>query len=298
MLPIIDTHQHLWDLNQFNLPWLNSVPELNRSFRIDDYVAEIVESNVLKAIYMEVDVHPSQHVAEANYLIDICQKADTVTVGAVISGRPASSQFRSYIDNFKRHRYIKGIRQVLHGPETPAEFCLEQGFVRGVQYLGEVGLSFDLCLRPSELMDAVTLAKQCPDTQFIIDHCGNADPYIVNGTLQAQNDGSPYWHDRHAWMDAMSTLSELPAVVCKISGVVARAKVGWTPEDLAPTINHCLDAFGTDRVVFGGDWPVCTLGATYEAWGKALRHIISTRKQEDQRKLLYDNAERLYRLNE
>ena len=103
MLPIIDTHQHLWDLNQFNLPWLNSVPELNRSFRIDDYVAETVESNVLKAIYMEVDVHPSQHVAEANYLIDICQKADTVTVGAVISGRPASSQFRSYIDNFKQH---------------------------------------------------------------------------------------------------------------------------------------------------------------------------------------------------
>ena len=84
--------------------------------------------------------------------------------------------------------------------------------------------------------------------------------------------------------------------MCKVSGIVARVQEGWTAETLAPTVNHCLDCFGPDRVVFGGDWPVCTLGATYAEWAGALRQIISTRSDDEQRKLLYDNAARIYKV--
>ena len=91
-------------------------------------------------------------------------------------------------------------------------------------------------------------------------------------------------------------IAACPNTVCKISGIVARARPGWTPADLAPTVNHCLDAFGPDRVVFGGDWPVCLLGAPFGAWAAAVREIIAGRPEADQRKLLHDNAVALYGL--
>jgi L-fuconolactonase len=298
MLPIIDTHQHLWDLNKFRLPWTDSVPPLAHNFLTEDYLAATQGLNVVKAIYMEVDLDPSQQVAEAEMVIDLCQRDDTPTVAAVVSGRPADADgFKAYITRFKDSPYIKGVRQVLHGKSTPPGYCLQPSFVRSIQLLGELGLYYDLCTRPAELSDAVKLVDQCPETQFILDHCGNAEFNIV-AELDAAAKIDPtdvYWHTRQQWMDDIRALAERPNVVCKISGIIARARAGdWTASDLAPTINHCLDSFGPDRVVFGGDWPVCTLGAPYAAWLNALKIVIRNRSEVDQRKLLHDNAARIY----
>ena len=156
-LPIIDTHQHLWDLSRFRLPWLEHSPKLNRSFRTSDYLEATRGLNVVKAIYMEVDVDPAQQVQEAEYLIDLCRGKKTPTVAAVISGRPASDQFEDYLARFAGIPEIKGIRQVLHGSETPAGFCTSQAFVRGVRLLGGAGLTFDLCVRESAQVKSVTV---------------------------------------------------------------------------------------------------------------------------------------------
>ena len=95
----------------------------------------------------------------------------------------------------------------------------------------------------------------------------------------------------------MTELAKQPHVTCKISGVVAKApQPQWTADDLAPVVNHCLDAFGPDRVVFGGDWPVCRLGGELAAWVAALRQIVQSRPEVQQRQLLHDNAQRLYRV--
>jgi L-fuconolactonase len=297
MLPIIDTHQHLWDLQKFNLPWVAGAPALNRSYLQSDYVEATAGLNVVKAVYMEVDVDPAQQVAEALYIIDQCERADTPTVGAVISGRPASVTFAAYINQFKGNRSIKGVRQVLHVPETPAGYCLQPTFVQNIQLLGDLGMSFDLCLRPSELRDGAKLADQCPNTRFVVDHCGNADPNIVADPTDLPPDpADPFSHTRRQWQDDMQALANRPNVICKISGIIARVTPGWRTATLAPTVNHCLDVFGPDRVVFGGDWPVCTLGASYRDWATALREIIADRSERDQRKLLHDNAERFYGL--
>jgi predicted TIM-barrel fold metal-dependent hydrolase len=291
---MIDTHQHLWDLDKFRLPWTTGSP-LNRSYLTGDYLAATEGLNVVKAIYMEVDVDPTQQVDEAEYIIDLCQRNDNPTVAAVISGRPASDGFKDYILRYKDSPYIKGVRQVLHGGDTPAGYCLQPQFVKSVQLLGELGKRFDICLRPAELGDAVKLVDQCPDTQFILDHCGNADPYIVAGGTSTEGAMS---HTRQQWLDDIKALADRPNVVCKISGIIARARPGdWTASDLAPTINHCLDSFGPDRVVFGGDWPVCTLGAPYRSWVNALKMVIANRSEEEQRKLLHDNAARIYQLH-
>jgi predicted TIM-barrel fold metal-dependent hydrolase len=298
MFPIIDTHQHLWDLGKFRLAWTDTAPTLAHTFLTPDYLSATNGLNVVKAIYMEVDVDPSQQVAEAEMIIDLCQRDDNPTVAAVISGRPADADgFRAYISHFQHSPYIKGVRQVLHGASTPPGYCLQPSFVKSVQWLGELGLRYDLCLRPAELGDAVTLVDQCPGTQFILDHCGNADFYTVadaSGSTTPERDDL-MWHTRQQWLDDIRALAERPNVVCKISGIVQRARpTDWTATDLAPTINHCLDSFGPDRVVFGGDWPVCTLGAPYAAWVNALKMVIRNRSEEEQRKLLAENAARIY----
>ncbi|HUG18590.1 MAG TPA: amidohydrolase family protein, partial [Planctomycetaceae bacterium] len=131
----------------------------------------------------------------------------------------------------------------------------------------------------------VALAKKCPGTRFIIDHCGNMPVKDYDEKLHK------------SWQSAMKSAAQCDNVVCKISGIVVTAEKGnWTAETLAPHINFCLDTFGEDRVFFGGDWPVCTLAATYSAWTNALKEIVKNRSPEFQRKLFHDNAARLYRL--
>ncbi|MEZ4616375.1 MAG: amidohydrolase family protein [Caldilineaceae bacterium] len=296
MIPIIDTHQHLWDLTKFSLPWTAGAGVLERSYVQQDYATATAGLQVIKAVYMEVDVDPTQQAAEAEYIIDQCQRDDTPTVGAVISGRPASSEFAPYIRRFAESPFIKGVRQVLHVPETPAGYCLQPQFVKSIQLLGNLGLSFDLCMRPAELADAVTLVDQCPETRFVVDHCGNADPNVIAApTDLPRNPADPFSHTRQQWMDDMAALADRSHVICKISGIVARATPGnWSAASLAPTVNHCLDVFGPDRVVFGGDWPVCTLVASYKEWATALRTIIADRSEAEQRKLLHDNAAQFY----
>ena len=297
-LPIIDTHQHLWDLTKFNLPWTAGADIFNRNYLTYDYLVATESLNVVKAIYMEVDVAAAQKAGEANYIAAQCQRGDTPTAAAVISGFPASADFKTYISRFAGNPYVKGLRQVLHVPETGPGYCLQPAFVKGVQLLGELGLSFDLCSRPAELGDAVKLVDQCPGTRFILDHCGNADPYVVADPQAPEmvDPANSMAHTRQQWLDDITALAQRPNVVCKISGIIARVRPGWTPKILAPTINHCLDAFGPNRVIFGGDWPVCTLGASYAQWVNALKEVIAIRSEGEQRKLLHDNAARIYGL--
>ncbi|HEU4752378.1 MAG TPA: amidohydrolase family protein, partial [Armatimonadota bacterium] len=143
-------------------------------------------------------------------------------------------------------------------------------------------LSFDLCLRPGELSDGAALMDLCPETRFILDHCGNAD-------VQAA--------DRSRWEQDLAGIARRENVVCKVSGIVASARPGaWSAADLQPIVARVLAEFGPERVMFGGDWPVCTLAASYRQWVEALRWIVRERSPAEQRKLFYDNAARFYGL--
>jgi L-fuconolactonase len=209
-----------------------------------------------------------------------------------VGGRPASDEFAAHVAKLKQHPQIKGVRQVLHN-DTPQGFCLGEAFVRGMKLLGDSGLSFDLCLRPMELGDGVKLAKLCPQTRFIVDHCGNADPKAF---LKSGSQEKP-WHDADTWRREIDALAAQPNVICKISGIVARVPQQWSSETLAPIVNHCLDAFGPDRVVFGSDWPVCLLGGSLRSWVDALGEIVANRSNEEQQKLWHASARKFYALS-
>ncbi len=281
MIPIIDTHQHLWDLTRLHLPWLDGGGPLAKSHTPEDYIHATEGLNVVKTIYMEVDVEESQRVAEAEYVLGLCADPNSIMAGAVIGGNPAEEGFAAYVDRFLGDPFLKGVRHVLHGGMA-AGTCLQPVFLRNMDYLAQAGLRFDLCLRSEAVREAAQLAELCPSTHFILDHCGNADPKA---------------NDRSQWERDIAEVAKHPNVVCKISGVVAGARPNaWTPDDLAPIVLHCAEAFGPDRIMFGSDWPVCTLTATYRQWVDALQTIVAAWSESDQHKLFHDNAVRFYEL--
>jgi len=278
MLPIIDTHQHLWDLSLLRLPWLPGDGPLARSHVMTDYLEAVNGLNVVKTVYMEVDVAHEQRSYEAEYVVDLCQRGDNPMSAAVIGGDPAEPGFEACVRRFSISPFVKGFRRVLHG-ETPKGYCLRPDFVRGIRLLGELGLSFDLCLRSTDLTDGARLAELCPETRFILDHCGNAD-------VKAK--------DLLQWKRDMAAIGARENVVCKVSGIIASAPPGWTAEDLEQIILHTADAFGRDRIMFASDWPVCTVTASLGQWVGALKAIVSDWPESEQRKLFHDNAVRFY----
>jgi L-fuconolactonase len=285
MLPIIDTHQHLWDLTQFDIPWLKGGGPLSRNHVLSDYEREAQGLNIVQTVYMEVDVAPADRIREAETVLALCHQPHTPLAGAVIGGNPLDKDFKAYVERFVHDKHFKGVRQVLHGGQERGT-CLLPPFVSSMDLLGEHNLIYDLCMRPDEIADGAKLARQCPHTRFVLDHCGNPDIYAASD--------SP---ERLQWQRDMAELAQCPNVVCKISGIVAQVRQGVKPaEDLAPLVNHCVQVFGHDRVMFASDWPVCTLGASLADWVHALQTITQAWSDTDRRNLFHDNAERFYAL--
>jgi L-fuconolactonase len=286
---IVDTHLHLWDLKVLRLPWVASATGhakdvLAHDHLLADYAEATRGLKVTRAVYMEVDVAESDQVKEAEYVTKICEDGRSPMVAAVISGRPASDGFGGYLDRFQGNKFIKGLRQVLHTPATPPKYCLEPAFVRGVRMLGDRGLSFDLCLRNDQLEFGAELIERCPNTRFIVDHCGN--PHA--GT-----------NDLEGWRRGLSKIAGLRdrQVICKVSGIYGNVKADeWPAERLSPIVRSVIDLFGWDRVIFAGDWPVVNLGASMRVWVETLKTIVRADRPEDQAKLFRENAIKFYGL--
>ena len=264
-MPLVDVHQHLWDLSEFELPWLASVPALRDDYTMARYLDESSGFSVAKTVYMEVDVAPGLIGKEADHILAMCDANDNPMAGATLRARPGEGDFADHVARFADDDRVKGYRQVLQIPELGAGHCLSDAFINDVRTLGAQGKHFDICVRPAELGDGVKLADACPETRFVVDHCGNAHVEIVNGSLSPDVlDGGDMPHDADQWRRDMEALGARDNTLCKISGIIARLPEGKDAADtLAPTVNHCLDTFGPDRVVFGSDWPVCLLSAEY-----------------------------------
>ena len=173
--PIVDTHQHLWDMSKVRQSWLTPGGPLTRNFVMKDYLEAAAGLNIVRAVYMEVDVDADSQLAEAEYVLDICRRGGSPTVAAVIGGCPGEDSFKAYIARFKGSPFIKGVRQIPRavGGQSPYR---QKRFIESIRLLGEWAMRFDLCPPPAGLPDAIQLVDHCPGTQFILDHCGNADP--------------------------------------------------------------------------------------------------------------------------
>jgi L-fuconolactonase len=281
-LDIVDAHVHLWNPQQFPMPWLDNTPALNKPFGLSDYPRRSAGYTIDMLVYVEVDVVPTYALLEARWIAD--QAAHDARLKGIVAAAPIEhgERARAYLAALQAiSPLIKGVRRSLQD-EQDVSFCLREDFLRGVRLLPTCGFSFDLCIRHWQLPVAIELVRRCPDTLFILDHLGK--PAIKEHVLDP-------------WREHLAQLAALPNVWCKISGLVTEADHhGWTPADLAPYLAHALQVFGEDRVVFGGDWPVLLLAASYDRWVETLDGLTQHMSPVARRKLWKDNARQFYRL--
>ena len=154
-------------------------------------------------------------------------------------------------------------------------------FIAGVRALPDYGLSFDMCIKHRQLQASIALADACPKTMIVLDHI--AKPGIKAGLMQP-------------WADQMFDMAKRDNVVCKLSGVATEAAADWTAETLRPYLDVALDAFGPNRLMFGGDWPVSTLAITYPAWVEIVDQLIADLSSDEQRQIYCNTARQFYRL--
>jgi predicted TIM-barrel fold metal-dependent hydrolase len=273
---IVDTHLHLVYLDKFRYPWLDGEPALNRQWDFPLYWSEAQKLGIDSAIHMEVDVLAQQAEDEAKFVLGL----DPHIVGAITAAHPESIDFPAHLERMVAAPGIKGIRRMLQS--DPDDLSVGDVFRNNLGRLAAHGLTFDICIKPDQLGVARDLVAACPDVQFVLDHCGN--PPIKSGDLSR-------------WRTDISALATLPNVAGKVSGIVNHAPAGWTAETLRPAVEHIIDSFGWDRVVFGSDRPVLTVNGSLTLWVEALKHIVSGASADEQAKLFSSNAERIYRLS-
>lgn len=275
---LIDTHQHLWDLRQFPYAWCAGIPALNRGFLPSDYATATAGTGITRTVFVECDVDEPHALAEARHIQSLAD-ASSLIAGIVASGRPEQDDFRIQLKELARLPKVRGFRRVLH--TQPDELSAQPRFIEHLRLLPEFGFSFDLCVLARQLPQAIALVDACPKVSFILDHCGVPD---VKGRVF------------DPWREHIRALAERPNVACKLSGLVAYAGPDWTVADLRPWTEHVIACFGWDRVVWGGDWPVCTLGAPLARWVEATRELTASASEDERARLFHRNAERLYRL--
>ncbi len=278
-MQFIDTHQHLWDLAQFPYSWCAGVPKLNRSFRLDDYRAAVTGVDIAKTVFMEGDVDEPHLLEEARHIQSLADQHPVIS-GIIASCRPERSGFHQHLDELLKLPKLRGVRRVLH--TMPDETSQSTLFSNNLNRLPEFGLTFDLCVTTRQLPAGIDLVRRCPTVTFVLDHCGVPD---VKGRAF------------DPWRDHIRELARLPNVNCKISGLVAYADPDhWTTDDLRPWVEHALEQFGWDRVLWGSDWPVCTLSATLKRWADAALELTAGASAVDRARLFQRNAERIYRV--
>jgi predicted TIM-barrel fold metal-dependent hydrolase len=271
---ILDTHLHLIYPDRLHYPWLAGNPALNRPWTHETYFAEAVPLGVESALHMEVDVAEPEMLAETEYVLTLPR-----IVGAIAACRPEHMNFVDQIERLSEHAHVKGVRRILH--ELPDDLSQSDLFIENLRHLPDYDLSFDLCLRADQLHRGVDLAQRAPDVQFILDHCGNPD---ISG------------QGLDPWRASITEIARNPNVAGKVSGLVNHCAAGWTAATLRPYVEHMIESFGWDRVVWGSDHPVATTtGGTLTDWVNASLEIVRGASSDEQAALFHRNAERIYK---
>jgi predicted TIM-barrel fold metal-dependent hydrolase len=281
LIPILDTHQHLIYADRWPYTWTADTPALaGKSFTPDDYRQDIVGTGIAATLFMETSPDDPHWIEETKHVASLSTEPESLISGLIANCRPENDNFEAFLDSLDGLSIV-GLRRILH--VEPDEVSQQPRFVRNVGLLAARGWTFDICMFQRQLPLAAALARQCPDVQFVLDHCGVPD--IAAGTFDD-------------WRERISQVAKAPNVACKISGVVAYCKPGEaTTATVRPYVEHGLQVFGWDRVVWGSDWPVCRVNVALSRWVEITREIIAGESEENQRKLLYANAIRIYRVS-
>lgn len=279
--PIVDAHLHLWDIEKLKYPWLEGIPELNRTFSLDDYDHACGPIRVEKMIFMQCECLPSQYLQEAEMVTEL-SRSDSRIAG-IVARAPLENgdEARPHIELLKKNNLVKGLRRIIDVEPDP-EFCLNHDFIRGVNLLAEFDLTFDICISYLHNRSIIKFINKCPDVSMIIDHIGKPD---IKG------------RGLDPWRDEMAEIAKFPNIWCKLSSLATTADhQNWSVDDIRPYVDHLVECFGFDRLVFASDWPVSSLAAGIPVCADTLCHILQGCSPAQLNQVFNQNALKFYHI--
>jgi len=276
-----DAHVHYWNPGPLTYPWLAGVPAINQPLGPGELRAEAGPQLPRRIVFVQADCAPDQGLAEVEWIESLADQAPPVAGIVAFAAMNQGHHTVRHLQHLAARPLVRGVRHLIQGEADPL-FCCRDAFVAGVRACGELGLSFDLCLKPPQLPAAAELVARCPGTTFILDHGGKPDLTTP---------------DLAGWRADVAALARHPHVACKLSGLVTEAPPGGaTPDRLAPAVDHLLACFGAGRLVFGSDWPVVKLACPYPTWHKMAKLLLARLADDEQAAIFNENAARIYRL--
>jgi len=279
--PITDTHVHLLDTRRFRYSWAAGAPKLGRDWTIADLTARAAPYVIENMVFAEVDVDMPQYMDEALWVQSLADQEPRLKGCVACLPLERGAALEPEMERLAKLPVMRGIRRLIQNQPDP-DFAVKPDFVAAVKLLPKYGLSFDICIYHHQFPAVLKLVRQCPDVSFILDHIGK--PGIRDGLTEP-------------WKAHIRELATMPNVVCKLSGVTTEADhAHWTRDQLRPYIDHVIACFGFDRLMYGGDWPVCELAGEYKTWLGVLDWATAGCTPGERRKLFRDNGIRAYRL--
>jgi L-fuconolactonase len=274
---IIDSHHHFWKYDPARHSWISDEMKILRR----DYLPAYLESSLQAGgIEGSVAVQAYMSESETNYLLE-CAAGHSFIKGVVGWVNLCGAGVQERLEYFSRNPLLKGIRHIVQD-EPDDFFMLRPDFQNGISLLSRYGLCYDILVYPRQLPAAIELVRRFPEQQFVLDHI--AKPQISNGI-----DPQWEWHIRQ--------LGSFPNVFCKLSGMVTETRgFRWNREEFHPFMDIVMQAFGPDRLMFGSDWPVCLLAATYEEVKDIVTTYLRAFTQKERQAVMGLNAIRCYGL--
>jgi L-fuconolactonase len=278
--PIVDAHHHFWDPAEADYPWLTAeLAAIRRRFGPEDLEPLLAATGVERTILVQT----RSSVAETEAFLATAAQTPFIAgvVGWVDLLDPGVADALAHLRGGIGGQKLVGIRHQVHDEPDP-DWLRRSDVRRGIAAVGAAGLAYDLLVRSRELPAALDTARALPDVRFVIDHL--AKPPIRDGQLQP-------------WAELIRPFGDLANVWCKISGLVTEADwATWRPADLEPFVEHALEVFGPDRLLFGSDWPVSLLAATYGEVLDAVRVTLAGLSSEERAAVFGGNVVAAYRL--
>jgi L-fuconolactonase len=273
---VVDAHVHLWDPSRLRYTWLDGT-ELDRLIDASSLLA--ASGPVTDFVVVQGDCADTQGLAEVEWLIE--QSGQLPGMRGIVAFAPLERGVEAgeHLSALRSIGSVVGVRRLIQD-QSPG-FAVTDRFLAGVAALAELELPFDVCVRSSQLDEAIELVRRTPDVQFVLDHVGK--PRIGE--------------DPTRWRQQIAELAARPNIVCKLSGLMTEIVSGPVGVDtVEPFLAHALAEFGADRCMFGTDWPVMTTGAaTYAEWLELVTRLVPG--EDERRAVLAGTAERVYRLS-
>ena len=278
----IDSHHHVWDLSVREQGWMvgEALNPIKRNFSINDLRQAITGCGIDKTVVVQTVTNYD----ETPELLELADTDDLVAgvVGFLkIDAEDAISHLDSY-QSLRGFKYLVGIRDIAHDYED-VKYLSKPQVIKNVQELGKRGLVYDLLTKTPHMRAAIDLVKACPNTKFVLDHISK--PYIAKGDMQP-------------WADQITELARFENVVVKVSGLFTEADwKNWKKEDFWPYLEHITKSFTPNRMMFGSDWPVCLLAATYKQSIDLVEEFTSKFSESEKNAFWAGTANKAYGLN-